>query len=166
MSSIDYRKKGKKNTIKNSRNNTFVKEKEKDDKNTNIDFRDAKDLQDDYEYIIKCIQEDEIDQMLNLIISSDMKYFLIHNDLDYNIFRACIVFKKVDGINELIKAGYKFNTDTLLIELYDCLIFKKNLDKTKDLKPDNLLTEDEMNFIITYKEAFFDELSSSLCIVM
>lgn len=140
-----------------------VKEKENEQYYTNIDWRDANDLQDDYEFIIHCIQDDEIAEMLNLIGSSDMKYFLIVNDLVYNIFRACIIFKRFDGIYELIRAGYKFNKDTLLIELYDCLNYKKNVDKTKDSKPDNLLTEDDMNFIISFNDG--ELINTDKCIV-
>jgi hypothetical protein len=55
-----------------------------------LDFKDAKDLQEDYDLLIKAISHQDIESFSDIIKSSDMKYFLVHNDLDYSLFRECV----------------------------------------------------------------------------
>lgn len=87
-SSEAVRRTGKLKTIKTK----------KTEKESGIDFKDIKDLMEEYENILKSIEEDDFDTVIYLIRSSDMKYFLVQNDLDYNIFRRCITKKKVNFI--------------------------------------------------------------------
>ena len=63
-----------------------------------LDFKDAKDLQEDYETLQKAIFNEEIDLFSEIIRSSDMKYFLVQNDLDYNLFRDSVRFQRVEFI--------------------------------------------------------------------
>jgi len=161
--SRNYKKNSRKK-ISNNRNNTSCLNEKNSDFYEDEDFPNSSQLQIDYEYILKFIKEKEISEIVNIIGSSDMKYFLINNDLDYNLFRSCIIFEQSDGINELIKAGYKFNTDTLLIELYDCLLEKKiKGEKNKDYDEEEVFNESNMEFIISYNNG--ELINKEKCIV-
>ena len=63
-----------------------------------LDFKDAEDLQEDYETLQKAIFNEELDVFSDIIKSSDMKYFLVQNDLDYNLFRDSVRFQRVEFI--------------------------------------------------------------------
>ena len=160
----EIRLKSRRKNIDKSRINSKKSEQKSNESNLELDFRDTKDLQDDYEKIIQLIQNDEIPAMLSLMNNSDMKYFLLHNDLDYNIFRSLLKCKRYEGILNLIKAGYNFNTNIILIELYDVLTLKKDEgEKIKEMKREFLLTEEEMKFIITFISG--DLIDKEKCIV-
>lgn len=164
MSMGERAKKSRRKNNERSRRNSKKSENKSSDGNLDLDFKDAKDLQEDYEKIINCIQNDEIQDMLNLMNNSDMKYFLLYNDLDYSIFRSLIIFKRYDGILKLINAGYTFNTNTLLIELYDLLTSKKDdMEKSKEINKEFFLNEDDRKFIITFKNG--DLIDKEKCIV-
>jgi hypothetical protein len=71
----------------------------KTNKDVNTDFfKDAKDLQNEYELILARIENPGSESLKDLTSNSDMKYFLLHNDLDYNVFRTCIKWKRIDII--------------------------------------------------------------------
>jgi hypothetical protein len=61
-------------------------------------FKDTKDLQNEYELILRRIENPDSESLKDLTSNSDMKYFLLHNDLDYNVFRTCIRWKRIDFI--------------------------------------------------------------------
>jgi hypothetical protein len=61
-------------------------------------FKETKDLQKEYELILHRIQSPDSETLKDLTSNSDMKYFLLHNDLDYDVFRTCIKFKRIDFI--------------------------------------------------------------------
>lgn len=63
-----------------------------------VNFKDAKDLQEDYEILQRTILNEELEVFSEIIRSSDMKYFLVHNDLDYSLFRDCVRFQRVEFI--------------------------------------------------------------------
>jgi hypothetical protein len=63
-----------------------------------LDFKDAKDLQEDYEILQKAIFNEEIELFSEIIHSSDMKYYLVQNDLDYNLFRDSVRFQRTEFI--------------------------------------------------------------------
>jgi hypothetical protein len=53
-------------------------------------FKDAKTLQTEFEDKKKQIEEGTCVSLVDFINSSDMRYFLIQNELDYVLFKTCI----------------------------------------------------------------------------
>jgi len=156
-------KKSNRKKMSNNKNNSssFF---EKNGEFNHDDYPNAVQLQNEYEFVLKSIIHNEISEIVNIIGSSDMKYYLLNNDLDYQLFRTCIIHEQSDGINELINAGYKFNKDTLLIELYDNLIDKKNnSEKDKESKEEEKFGESNIEFLITYNNG--DLINKEKCIV-
>jgi hypothetical protein len=68
--------------------------KEKERETENLNFKETEDLMEEYKNLIKSIMDNDLQNVLHLIRSSDMKYFLVHNDLDYNLFKYCVKFKR------------------------------------------------------------------------
>ncbi len=61
-----------------------------------LDFKDAKDLQEEYEALQRTLLHDDLDLFSNIIRSPDMKYFLVQNDLDYDLFRDSVRYTRFD----------------------------------------------------------------------
>ena len=72
----------------------------KQEESNGLDFKEAKDLQEDYETLLRAIASEELELFSEIIRSSDMKYFLVHNDLDYNLFRDSVRFQRIEFICE------------------------------------------------------------------
>ena len=85
----------------------------------NLFSSDASDLNTYYELILKAIESDDVTQYVHYLNSSDMKYFLIHNDMDYYLFRTAVKYQRTEFLQHLERIGYSFNKSMLLIELYD-----------------------------------------------
>jgi hypothetical protein len=132
------------------------------DEGNGLDFKEAKDLQEDYETLLRAIASEEIDLFSDIIRSSDMKYFLVHNDLDYNLFRDSVRFQRLEFISELEKGGYKFNNNMLLIELYENYIIKKLKEKLKEEELSTYFTKEDFMFLILYENGKLIDTEQSL----
>lgn len=64
----------------------------------NINFNDADQLQTEYDEIIKRIREDDCESIEEIINNQDMKFYLTENDLDYSLFKTCIIHKQLNLI--------------------------------------------------------------------
>jgi hypothetical protein len=60
--------------------------------------RTMKDLQEDYEKLLQLVEDGGYEKFTDLIVSSDIKYFLVHNDLDYNLFKKSLKFQRIEYI--------------------------------------------------------------------
>jgi hypothetical protein len=83
--------------IERSKKKKKTSQKSSKDVNSDV-FKDTKDLQSEYELMLKRIEDPESESLKDLASNSDMKYFLMHNDLDYNVFRTCIKNRRLDFI--------------------------------------------------------------------
>lgn len=123
----------------------------KQEESNGLDFKEAKDLQEDYETLLRAIASEELELFSEIIRSSDMKYFLVHNDLDYNLFRDSVRFQRIEFISELENSGYKFNNNMLLIELYENYIIKKLKEKLKEEELSTYFSREDFYFLLYYE---------------
>lgn len=57
-----------------------------------------KELQEDYETLCDLIDKDNLMGFQASVVNQDIKYYLEHNDLDYNIFRRALKLKSTEYI--------------------------------------------------------------------
>ncbi len=84
-----------------NRHHQSLKKKKPKKANESIDSiftKDTASLLSDYQKIIERITDIHSETLQDLTTSTETKYFLIQNDLDYNIFRQCIKFRRMDLI--------------------------------------------------------------------
>ena len=124
----------------------------KDDKDNGIGFYEAKELQDNFDLIIKAIEDDETDTILDLLKGEDMKYYLKHNDLDYNLIRVTLRHQRIEFLANLEKIGYSLNKDMLLIELYDNFMNIKNKNKLSEEEKNYSFNSEDFSFLIQFED--------------
>jgi hypothetical protein len=61
-------------------------------------FKDVSDLQKEYEKVLDIIANDTGEKISSIINNSDLKYYLINNDLDYILFTLCLKIQKNEYI--------------------------------------------------------------------
>jgi hypothetical protein len=86
------------NEFKDSKLKKRKKSMRKNKEEVDLNFKEANDLQNEFETLERSIMYGDIEQFSNIIRSSDMKYFLVHNDLDYTLFRECLRLQKINFI--------------------------------------------------------------------
>jgi hypothetical protein len=64
------------------------------DEDNGLDFKESGDLIKDFEELKQCIEEDRIEEFHGILMGVGIKYFLTQNDLDYDLFKHCIKFKR------------------------------------------------------------------------
>jgi hypothetical protein len=79
MATLDTKRKTRSKSMRKSRD-------------AGLNFKETNDLQEEYEQLLTSIQQDDLENFEEIIKSSDMKYFLIHNDLDYDLYKFSVKY--------------------------------------------------------------------------
>lgn len=83
-----------KENYQKSRSKSMRKSKNRPTTENKINFKDAEDLQKEYDTMLRSIEEDSCESIRYIISGSDMKFYLEQNDLDYQLFKVCIHYQK------------------------------------------------------------------------
>ncbi len=86
---------------RSKRRHQSVKKKKPKKANETIESiftKDTASLLLDYQKILERIADLNSETLRDLTVNTETKYFLIQNDLDYNIFRESIKFRRMDFI--------------------------------------------------------------------
>lgn len=127
---------------KNSKRYSRVKKKEE-----GIDIstvKEKKTLEEDYAILKQCIINGSLDRFKEILSNQDNKWYLENNDLDYELFIQAIIYSRREFILAMDNLKYLLNPNTLLIEVYERYMVKKNKEKEKR----RLLSSENLKFLI------------------
>ncbi len=79
------------NEIRKKKKNSIKKTPEEDD---GLDYKESGVLLKEYEELKECIENNLLVNFKMILNGLGIKYFLTQNDLDYEIFKHCIKFKR------------------------------------------------------------------------
>lgn len=65
-------------------------------KKTGIHLKNTEELEKDYMEIIEKIKDKQSSSIIDLISGKDIKYYIEYNQLDYNLFKLAIKFRRED----------------------------------------------------------------------
>ena len=121
-----------------------------------LDYSSSKDLKnrdDDLLKLKRYIEDSSLDTFAEILSDQEVKWYLEHNGLDYDLFYHAIKFNRNEFIQEMQKLGYILSPDLLLIETYEDYLRKSNSEKerssslTYEFKEP--LTNENYDFLIT-----------------
>ena len=121
-----------------------------------IEYSSSKDLKnrdDDLIKLKRCIEDSSLDTFSEILSDQEIKWYLEHNDLDYDLFYHAIKFSRNEFIQEMQKLGYVLNKNLLLIESYEEYLKKSNIEKERissfNYEIKEPLTIENYEFLIT-----------------
>lgn len=130
-----------------------------------ISIKDLKELEQDFQNLKIYIKEAKLKNFIDIISNSEDKYFLEHNEKDYEIFLYAIKHFKGEFIKAMINHNYILNPNMLLIELYELYIKKKEKqvisNKEEELsESDNsvdIFSVEQINYMINNNYGIFSQ---------
>ena len=121
-----------------------------------IEYSSSKDLRNRDDDLIKLkryIEDSSLDTFTEILSDQEIKWYLEHNGLDYDLFYHAIKFNRNEFIQEMQKLGYVLSPDLLLIETYEEYSKKSNKEKEKissfTYEFKEPLTSENYEFLIT-----------------
>lgn len=117
--------------------------------------KDQKNRDDDLIKLKRCIEDSSLDTFTEILSDQEIKWYLEHNDLDYELFYHAIKFNRNEFIQEMQKLGYVLNKNLLLIESYEDYLKKTSKEKEKErmyslnYELKEPLTAENYDFLIT-----------------
>ena len=121
-----------------------------------IEYSSSKDIRtrdDELNKLKRYIEDSSLDSFTEILSDQEVKWYLEHNGLDYDLFYHAIKFNRNEFIQEMQKLGYILSPDLLLIETYEDYLRKSNSEKerssslTYEFKEP--LTNENYDFLIT-----------------
>ena len=94
--------------------------------------KDQKNRDDDLIKLKRCIEDSSLETFSEILSNQEIKWYLEHNVLDYDLFYHAIKFGRNEFIQEMQKLGYVLDTNLLLIESYEEYLKKNNSESEKE----------------------------------
>ena len=117
-----------------------------------LSFKESVDLQKEYELVLNLITTTQYEKLYDFLVSTDIKFYLKNNQLDYHLFIACIKAQNEDYFEQLLDLGFIFNMNTVLIELYKIFVYKKLKTTPTEEETKEMFTFNDFLFIMNYQE--------------
>lgn len=120
--------------------------------NETVNLKDSELLKKEYEEVLNLIYSNQSFDLIVYLDYPDIRYYLKNNELDYNLFIACIKTSNEKSFEDLLQIGFVFNLNTILIELYRLYMYKKNESLPSTDNEREFLSYKDFLFILNYQE--------------
>lgn len=120
--------------------------------NETLNLKDSELLKKEYEEVLNLLYSNQLFDLVVYLDYPDIRYYLKNNELDYNLFIACIKTSNENYFKDLLQIGFVFNYNTMLIELYRLYMYKKNETLPSTDNEREFLSYKDFLFILNYME--------------